>query len=141
MNDLFALKKRKQGLAERRKRILYARRRDLGAGASLVLQHGDPENKSPSSVPQVTIYRLTAHEAEVVTLALLDDLDEQITATSKEIERAALSAEPRKLPGAGEPWTGVSSAKREVDAAAEGDPLVIQDANSESYSLVEHRRK
>jgi hypothetical protein len=33
----------------------------------------------------------------VITLALLDDLDEQITAMSKEIERAALSAEPRKL--------------------------------------------
>ena len=64
-------------------------------------------------------------------MALLDDLDEQITVTSKEIERAALSAEPRKLSGAGEPWTGVSSAKREVDAAAEGDPLMIWPAISE----------
>jgi len=99
MNDLFALKKLKQSLAERRKRILYARRRGLGAGASLVLQHGDPENKSPSSLPQVTIYRLAVREAEVVTTALLDDLDEQITAMSKEIERAALPVEPYKLAG------------------------------------------
>jgi hypothetical protein len=97
--DLFDLKLRKQGLAKRRNRVLEARRRDLGAGASLVLQHGDPKIKSGSSLPQVTIYRLTVHEAEVVTLALLKDLDEQITAMNDEIERAALSTYPRKLTG------------------------------------------
>jgi hypothetical protein len=123
MIDLFDLKMRKQGLAKRRNRMLEARRRDLGAGASLVLQHGDPRIKSGSSLPQVTIYRLTVHEADVVTLALLKDLDEQITAMSNEIERAALSAmqtahEPRSsklIPTAGRvvrantKWTNVRS--------------------------------
>jgi hypothetical protein len=95
MIDLFDLKMHKRGLAERRKRMLEARRRDLSAGASLVLQHREPESR----LPQVTMYRLTPHEAEVVILALLEDLDEQIIATSKEIEGAASSAYPRRLAG------------------------------------------
>jgi hypothetical protein len=111
MIDLFDLKMRKQRLAKRRNRVLEARR-DLGAGASLVLQHCDPRIKSGSSFPQVTTYRLTVHEAEVVTLALLKDLDEQITAMSNEIERAALSAYPRKLTG------GASAVERRLVSEA-----------------------
>jgi hypothetical protein len=120
MIDLFDLKMRKQGLAKRRSRMLETRRRDLGAGATLVLQHGDPGIKSGSSLPQVTIYRLTVQEAEVVTLALLKDLDEQITAMSNEIERAALSVYPRKLTG----------------GAPAADRCVVSPTSSESYGYL-----